>query len=151
MMGDAGVLAVRLRARQRLRSARPVGESVGGVGKIRSHRDLLVWQRAMELSGACFEIVERAPRRATRGTASQLLRAADKIAAQIAEGHSRPTRQDYAHYVGMARASVREVASHLEHLHRARNLRGPRITLALSLCDECGRMLTVLHRRLRDA
>ena len=119
------------------------------MGKIRSYRDLDVWQRAMELSGVCFQIIERSPRRATRGTAGQLLRAADKIAAQIAEGHSRPTRQDYTHYVGMARASVREVESHLENLQRSRGLRGPLISRAFSLCDECGRMLTVLHQKLR--
>jgi four helix bundle protein len=121
------------------------------VGRIRSYRDLIVWQKAMELSKTCYQIIERAPRRATRGTASQLLRAADKVAAQIAEGHGRPTRQDYTHYIGMARASIREVSSHLEHLERARGLRGPMLSLAVSLCDQCGRMLTNLHRRLRES
>jgi four helix bundle protein len=133
---------------------RPIfGATIGArprVGKIRSFKDLIVWQRGMELSKACQELVRIAPKRATSGIASQLTRAADSVSALIAEGHGRPTRQDYLHFVGMARASVREVESHLLTLERARGLHGPTLNLALSLCDECGRMLTVLQRRLRE-
>ena len=116
--------------------------------KIRSHKDLDVWQRAIELATVCFEIVQLAPRRSTAGIASQLIRAAESVSALIAEGHGRPTRQDYAHYVGQALGSVREVDSHLLTLERG--VRGRRINLAISLTDECARMLTVLHRRLRE-
>ena len=117
---------------------------------IRSFKDLIVWQRSIELSKACQEIVRIAPRRATGSIANQLTRAADSVSALIAEGHGRPTRQDYLHFVGMARGSVREVESHLLTLERTRGLHGPTLNLALSLCDECGRMLTVLQRRLRE-
>ena len=120
------------------------------VGDIRSFKDLIVWQRGIELSTACHELVRIAPRPATSGIASQLTRAADSVSALIAEGHGRPTRQDYLHYVGMAKGSVREVESHLLTLERVRGVHGPRLNLALSLCDECGRMLTVLQRRLRE-
>lgn len=120
------------------------------MGKIRSYRDLHVWQRAMELSRACFDLIERSPRRATRGIAGQLLRAADSISDLIAEGHGRPSRRDYLHYVGMALGSVREVDSQLEKLRSSRGLYGPRLSLAFSLNDECGRMLNKLQQRLRE-
>ena len=122
----------------------------GMMGKIRDFRDLIVWQRAIELSKACFDLIEQAPRRATRGLATQLLDAADSVAANIAEGHGRPTRQDYLRFLGIAHASLREVRSHLMTLEHARDVRGPRVNLALALVDECGRMLTVLQRRLRE-
>lgn len=120
------------------------------MGNIRSFKDLVVWQRGLELSKACQELLRVSPKRATSGLAGQLTRAADSVSALIAEGHGRPTRQDYLHFVGMARASVREVESHLLTLERSRGLHGPNLNLALSLCDECGRMLTVLQRRLRE-
>lgn len=117
---------------------------------IRSFKDLTVWQRAMELAQACHQIVRVAPRRSTAGIASQLIRAAESVGALISEGHGRPTRQDYLHYVGMALGSVREVEHHLLTLERIRGVRGPRVDLALALNDECARMLSVLQRRLRE-
>lgn len=118
--------------------------------QIRSHKDLDVWQRAMELAAACHDLLCNAPRRSTVGVGRQLRRAAEAISALVAEGHGRPTRQDYLHYVGMALASVREVETHLYTLERVRGVRGPRVNLALALNDECARMLTVLQRRLRE-
>ena len=119
--------------------------------KIRDYKDLDVWQRAMELAAACWQIVHTAPRRSTTGIASQLMRAAESVSALIAEGHGRPTRQDYAHYVGQALGSVREVETHLLTLERVRGVRGRRVNLALSLNEECARMLTKLQRRLRES
>ena len=118
---------------------------------IRDYKDLHVWQRAMELAATCWDIVRIAPRRSTSGVGRQLIRASESIAALIAEGHGRPTRQDYAHYIGQALGSVREVETHLRTLERVRGVRGPRVNLALSLNDECARMLSVLQRRLRES
>jgi four helix bundle protein len=118
--------------------------------KIRTYRDLDVWQRAIQLAAVCFELVQLSPRRVTSGVGGQLIRAAESVSALIAEGHGRPTRQDYAHYIGQALGSVREVESHLLTLERVRGLRGRRVNLALALNDECARMLAVLQRRLRE-
>jgi four helix bundle protein len=123
---------------------------VSGERRIRTYKDLTVWQRGIELATACFEIVRLSPRRRISGIGPQLTRSAESISALIAEGHGRPTRQDYAHFVGQALGSVREVETHLLTLERVRGIRGPRVNLALSLCDECARMLVVLHRRLRE-
>lgn len=119
-------------------------------GKIRSYKDLDVWQRAMELAAAVTEILNRAPRRRVVGVGSQLRRAAESVSALIAEGHGRPTRQDYAHHVGMALAEVREVENHLRTLEEVRGVRGPLVDLAISLNDECARMLVTLRRRLTE-
>ena len=118
--------------------------------KIRSYKDLDVWQRAMELAAAVMEILDRAPRRRVVGVGSQLRRAAESVSALIAEGHGRPTRQAYAYCVGEALAEAREVETHLLTLERVRGVRGPMVNLAMSLNDECARMLVTLQRRLRE-
>ena len=120
------------------------------MGQIRDFKDLVVWQRSIELAKVCFEIVCNAPRRATRGIGAQLVDAADSVGANIAEGHGRPTRQDYLRFLGMAHASLRETEHHLLSLERTRGLTGPRINLALSLCRDCGKMLFKLQRSLRE-
>ena len=119
--------------------------------KIRSYRDLDVWQRAMELAVAVSELIHRAPRRRIAGIGGQLRRAAEAVSSLIAEGHGRPTRQDYAHHVGMALAEVREVENHLHTLEEVRGVRGPLVNLAVSLSDECARMLVMLERRLKES
>ena len=121
------------------------------MGQTRDFKDLIVWQRSIELSKVCYDIVRSAPRQAVRGLGPQLVDAADSVGANIAEGHGRSTRQDYLRFLGVAHASLREVESHLLNLERARGVRGPRINLALSLCVECGKMLTVLRRRLGES
>ena len=120
------------------------------MGEIRDFKELVVWQRSMELSGVCFQIVQSTARARTRGIASQLLEAADSVHSNIAEGHGRPTRKDYLRFVGTAHASLREVESHLLDLEQNRGVRGAGMDRALALADECGRMLTILRRRLRE-
>lgn len=109
-------------------------------------KGLLAWQRAIELAGVCFEIVQRTPRRLMRGVSGQLLRASDSVHLNIAEGYGRTTRQDYLRFLGTAEGSLREVESQLRNLERNRGVHGPRIDRALALTDECGKLLYGLQR-----
>ena len=115
---------------------------------INDYRDLLAWQRAMQLARVCFQIVRFTPRWQTRGISSQLLKSANSVHANIAEGHGRPTTKDYLKFLGMSHRSLREAESHIRELEFARDVHGPRIDLALDLADQCGRLLTNLRRSL---
>ena len=56
---------------------------------VRSFRDLIVWQRAMELTVAVYGLTREFPKDEIYGLTSQLRRAAVSIASNIAEGHGR--------------------------------------------------------------
>ena len=120
------------------------------MAKIRDFKNLIVWQRAGELEVCCNDILARLTGPAKRELAAQIRRAANSVGANIAEGHSRPRRGEYLQFLGYARASLKELESHLLSLERLGYASGARIDRALSLCDECSRMLTVLRRRLRE-
>ena len=120
------------------------------MGSIRDYKDLMVWQRAGELEVCCDDILSRLSGPAKREIGAQVRRAANSIGANIAEGHSRPGRGEFLQFIGYARASLKEVESHLLSLERLGHASGPRLNRALALCDECSRMLTVLRRRLRE-
>src|SRR5690349_7810776 len=120
------------------------------MGKIRDYKDLIVWQRAGELEVCCHELLARLTGPAKREVSAQIRRAANSVGANIAEGHSRPGRGEYLQFIGYARASLKEVESHLLSLERLGYASGPRLDRALALCDECSRMLAVLRRRLRE-
>jgi four helix bundle protein len=56
---------------------------------INSYRDLRVWQDAMTLAAACYELTKAFPKEEMFGLSSQMRRSAASIAANIAEGHGR--------------------------------------------------------------
>ena len=119
------------------------------MGFVRDYKDLVLWQRAMELSAVCHEITALLAGPARREFASQIRRAANSVTANIVEGHSRPGRGEFLNFLGIARGSLKELESHLLALDHLGYYSGPRVDRALALSDECSRMLTVLRRRLR--
>lgn len=80
---------------------------------VQCYRDLLVWQKAMEVVLACYRLSETFPKTETFGLASQLRRAAVSIPANIAEGHGREHLGDYLHHLSIANGSLMEAETHL--------------------------------------
>lgn len=76
---------------------------------VRSHKDLRVWQRAMGLVHAVYQVTEEFPKKEEYRLTSQMIRAAISIPANIAEGNARSARKDYARFVSIARGSAAEL------------------------------------------
>ena len=81
---------------------------------IRSHRDLIVWQKAMDLVVSVYRESDAFPKTEIYGLTSQVRRAAVSIPANIAEGQGRRLTGEYIHFLGNARGSLLEVDTHLE-------------------------------------
>ena len=79
-----------------------------------SHRDLRVWQTAMEIATDCYSLAKRLPREELFGLTSQLRKAAASVPANIAEGHGRYTVKESIRYLNIANGSLVEVDTHLE-------------------------------------
>ena len=120
------------------------------MGEGRSYRDLLVWQKGMDLAEAAYTLVRFFPRAEEYRLTSQLLRAAASVPANIAEGNARATRKDYAHFVSIARGSVAEVETFLQLAVRVTLVILEQASPAISLADELGRMLNVMRDRLSN-
>lgn len=60
-----------------------------------SHRDLIVWQKAMELSVGVYGLTRGFPPDELYGLTSQLRRAAVSVASNLAEGYGRASRPDF--------------------------------------------------------
>jgi four helix bundle protein len=118
---------------------------------IQSYRDLLVWQKAMRLAAEAYRLARLLPKAEEYRLTSQLLRAATSVPANIAEGHARGTRKDYAHFISIARGSLAETETILLLLVDIELLPLERVQAALILCSETGKMLNGLLARLRGA
>jgi four helix bundle protein len=118
------------------------------MAKIQSHRDLLVWQKRMDLLVAVYAVSKQFPIEERYGLIQQATHAAVAVPANIAEGHARGTRRDYAHFVSIARGSLMEVETYVMIVERL-NLADPKsVTDVLERITELSRMLTALRQRL---
>jgi len=113
---------------------------------IKSHRDLIVWQKAMDLVESVYAATGSFPREEIYALTSQIRRAAVSIPANIAEGQGRRLTKEYLYFLANARGSLLELDTHLEIALRLQYLdKGSYLDLKTKL-DEVGRMLNGLMR-----
>lgn len=82
--------------------------------KIKSHRDLIVWRKAMDLVVLVYKATESFPKHELYGLTSQIRRAASSVPANIAEGQGRRSKSEFRQFLGNARGSLLELDTHLE-------------------------------------
>jgi len=82
--------------------------------RMRSHRDLEVWRRAMALVRQVYRASEGFPARERANLQSQLRRAVISIPANIAEGHGRRSDGAFARHLDIALGSAAEVDTLLQ-------------------------------------
>ena len=84
------------------------------MSRTRHYRDLIAWQRAMELARAIYAATEEFPNSETFGLRMQLRRSAVNTATHIAEGHGRLTDAENRKSLSVARGSLSELQTQLE-------------------------------------
>ncbi|OGZ07830.1 MAG: hypothetical protein A3C93_05925 [Candidatus Lloydbacteria bacterium RIFCSPHIGHO2_02_FULL_54_17] len=80
---------------------------------MRGYKDLIVWQRSIELTSLVYTLVRDFPKEELFGLTSQIKRAAVSIPANIAEGSGRRTEKDFRHFLSIAYGSALELETHL--------------------------------------
>lgn len=118
------------------------------MAKIESHKDLIVWQKAMDLAVQVYGVTARFPASENYRMTSQLTRSIVSVAANIAEGHSRSTARDFANFLAIARGSLAESETYILLAMRLGYINEAISEPVLGLVDEVGRMLSVLRRRI---
>ena len=117
---------------------------------INSYRDLLVWQKAMDLAVLCYSLTRSFPKEEVFGLTSQLRRSSSSVAANIAEGHGRENSGSFVQFLRVAQGSLKETETHLLLSQRVGLLPAAQATAAMKTCDEIGKMLRSLIRAVQD-
>jgi four helix bundle protein len=118
---------------------------------IKSHRDLLVWQKSMSLVTDCYRLTECFPDRERYGLSSQLQRAAVSIPANIAEGNARRSTGAYINHLSIGTGSLAELETHLLIAANLGYIRATDCDPVLSKIEEVRRMLAGLIRSLEQS
>ena len=117
---------------------------------IRSYRDLVVWQKAIQLAKGVYDLTACFPRAEAYGLTAQMRRAVVSIPANIAEGHARGTTKDYLRFLGIAMGSLRELETYGELSMRIGLVSSEQLRAVSGLANETGALLARLSFVLRS-
>ena len=120
----------------------------GPSAKIKSHRDLIAWQKAMVLVTDVYALTKAFPREEMYGLTAQTRRAAASVPANIAEGQGRRYGREFHQFLGNARGSLMELDTHLELAFRVGYLNDSQYSAVRAKVDEVGRILNGLMRSI---
>jgi four helix bundle protein len=117
-----------------------------GAERIRSHKDLDVWQRAMDLATEIYTVTTRFPKEEVYGLSMQTRRSAVSIPSNIAEGAARNSSKEFVQFLHVALGSVAELETQLLLARRMGFLSESRL---LDKLDLVRKMLVALLRSLK--
>ena len=80
---------------------------------LRTHKDLDVWKKAMDLAAHVYSLTARFPKEELYGLTSQIRRSAVSIPSNIAEGAARHSRKEFIQFLHIASGSVAELETQL--------------------------------------
>jgi len=110
-----------------------------------SFKELIVWQKSMDLAKQVYDISRKLPSEERYGLASQMQRCAVSIPSNIAEGNKRNTARDYVQFLRIASGSAAELET---QLLLARNIYTLEISRELAILEEVQKMLQVMKKKL---
>lgn len=116
---------------------------------IQSYEDLVVWQKAMDLADAVYDLVNTFPKDEQFGLTAQIKRAAVAIPSNIAEGSRRQTTKDFRHFVAIAFGSGAELETQLKIAKRRNFSTMKDYERVEGLLDEVMKMLNKLFSSLK--
>lgn len=115
---------------------------------MKSYRDLIVWQKSMDLVTLVYKLVKLLPEDEKYSLTSQLKRSSISIPSNIAEGYGRKYTKDYARFLQIARGSLFEMQTQLQIAVNLEFLSENDLIEIISLSVEIKKMLNVLVKKL---
>ena len=114
----------------------------------KSFKDLIVWQKSMELAASVYALVKFLPKEETYALSDQIRRAAVSIPSNIAEGNGRASRTDYLRFLYISNGSCNELETQLIIAAELGFLDAAQRDALLQKTNEVGKMLGGLINRL---
>ena len=81
--------------------------------EIKSHKDLLIWEKGIEITLSVYQLVQSFPKDKIYNLSNQLKRAAVSIPSNIAEGFGRNSNKSFHHFLSISRGSLFELETQL--------------------------------------
>lgn len=118
--------------------------------KLVSYKDLIIWQKSMQLVVEVYKLTEKYPKSELYGLTSQTRRSAISIPSNIAEGRRRGSRKDYRQFLIIAYGSGAELETQIEIAKRLPFEKNLDYSKADSLLLEVMKMLNKMLSNLKE-
>lgn len=115
---------------------------------IKDFKDLVVWQKAMELVVEVYKLVKKLPKEELFALSDQIRRAAISIPSNIAEGQGRNSLKEFNQFLAIAKGSKAELETQLLLCVKVNYFDYSEIETSLNLIQEIGKMLNALQKSL---
>jgi four helix bundle protein len=117
---------------------------------VKSFRELVVWQKSIQLAAIVYRMTQKFPREELYGLSSQIRRAAVSVPSNIAEGQGRLSTGEFRQFLGIARGSNFELQSQLEIARILGLGESKSIEEADALSHEIGKMIYAILEKIGD-
>jgi len=121
---------------------------MGDENKVRSFRDLLVWQKGIELAQAVYGLTRKFPADEKYGLVSQLRRAAVSVPSNVAEGQVRRSAAEFSQFLSVSLGSLAELETQLIIASRLGIASAGEVDPLLGRIHELQKMLHSLRSKL---
>lgn len=116
---------------------------------IRNYRDLIAWQKSMDLVEEVCILTKRFPKEEIYALSAQTRRAAFSVPCNIAEGQGRRSDREFAQFLRIAHGSLREVETQVLIAQRLKYIAAGDTRPIIDLCEAIGRLITGLQNKLK--
>ena len=117
---------------------------------IKSYRDLIVWQKSIELVKKIYLITQVFPREEIFGLTSQMRRSAVSIPSNIAEGYGRHSTGDYIRFLHISVGSLYELQTQVEISFQLKYIIEAPYSETIGICTEIDKILYVIIQKLKE-
>ncbi len=118
--------------------------------KIQSYRDLIVWQKAMDLVVAVYHLSEKFPKSEIYGLTAQMRRSAVSIPSNIAEGRRGGSKKEFRQFLIIAFGSGLELETQIEISKRLSFYQNINYSKADNLLSEVMKILNKIIYTLKN-
>lgn len=115
---------------------------------LRSYRELVAWQKAMDLVDLVYTLARAWPREELYGLTAQIRRAAVSVPSNIAEGQGRSSTKEFLNHLSIAYGSLMEVETQAIVAQRQSYLSEADTEILLAKAAEVGRLINGLYNSL---
>ena len=120
------------------------------MNKLKSYKDLLVWQRAVDILVEVYAISASFPKEEVFGLTNQIRRASNSISLNIAEGYSRNSAKAYLNFLNIAQGSLFELESGIILAERLQFAESESLIKLFNLITEESKMLRSLMNKIEE-
>lgn len=117
---------------------------------IKSYKELIVWQKAIELVKQIYMLTEVFPQNEMYGIISQMRRAAISIPSNIAEGYGRKSSKEYGQFYSISYGSALELETQLIIAKELNYIKPSDFDKITSLLEEVLKMLNTMISKMKE-